>query len=56
MSLDDLLPSSDVVSLHLRRSAETRGFLGKREFEKMKRSAILINTARGAIVDELAML
>jgi phosphoglycerate dehydrogenase-like enzyme len=56
VSLDDLLRSSDVVSLHLRLSAETRGFIGIREFEKMKRSAILINTARGAIVNEEAMI
>ena len=56
VSLDDLLRASDVVSLHLRLSAETRGFLGKREMEKMKPSAILINTARGPIVDEQALL
>jgi D-3-phosphoglycerate dehydrogenase len=56
VSLDDLLCSSDVVSLHLRLSPETRGFLGKREMEKMKPSAILINTARGPIVDEPALL
>lgn len=55
VSLDDLLRSSDVVSLHLRLSAETRGFIGKPEIEKMKPSAILINTARGAIVDESAL-
>jgi D-3-phosphoglycerate dehydrogenase len=54
--LDALLGSSDVVSLHLRLSAETRGFIGKRELEKMKPSAILINAARGAIVDESALL
>ncbi|PYT29874.1 MAG: glycerate dehydrogenase [Acidobacteria bacterium] len=56
VSLDDLLRSSDVVSLHLRLSAETLGFIGKREFEKMKPSAIFINTARGPIVDQPAML
>lgn len=56
VTLDDLLHSSDVVSLHLRLSAETRGFIGKSEFEKMKPSAILINTARGALVDEQAMI
>lgn len=56
VTLDDLLRSSDVVSLHLRLSEETRGFIGKREFEKMKPGAILINTARGAIVDEQAMI
>jgi D-3-phosphoglycerate dehydrogenase len=54
--LDELLRSSDVVSLHLRLSSETRAFIGKREIEKMKTSAILINTARGAIVDEQALL
>ena len=56
VALDDLLASSDVVSLHLRLSAETRGFIGTREFEKMKPPAILINTARGAIVNEQAMV
>jgi phosphoglycerate dehydrogenase-like enzyme len=56
VSLDDLLRSSDVVSLHLRLSAEARGFIGKREFEKMKPSALFINTARGPIVDEPALL
>jgi D-3-phosphoglycerate dehydrogenase len=54
--LDELLRSSDVVSLHLRLSSETRGFIGKSEIGKMKPSAILINTARGAIVDEQALL
>jgi phosphoglycerate dehydrogenase-like enzyme len=56
VSLDDLLGSSDVVSVHLRLSPETRGFIGKHELEKMKPSAILINTARGAIVDGQALL
>ena len=56
VSLDELLRSSDVVSLHLRLSSETRGFIGKREIEKMKPSAILINTARGAIIGEQALL
>jgi len=56
VSLDELLRSSDVVSLHLRLSAETLGFIGKREFDKMKPSAFFINTARGPIVDEPALL
>ena len=54
--LDDLLRVSDVVSLHLRLSDDTRGFLGKPQLESMKPSAILINTARGPIVDESALL
>ncbi len=56
VSLDDLMRSSDVISLHLRLSSETRSFIGKREIEKMKPSAILINTARGAIIAEQALL
>jgi len=54
--LDELYRMSDVVSLHLRLSDQTRGFLGKAAFEQMRPSAILINTARGAIVDEAAMI
>lgn len=56
VSLDELLAQSDVVSLHLRLSAETRGFLGKSQLARMKPSAILINTARGAIIDEAALV
>jgi D-3-phosphoglycerate dehydrogenase len=56
VELDALYRESDVVSLHLRLSPETTGFLGAREFALMKPSAILLNTARGAIVDEAAML
>jgi D-3-phosphoglycerate dehydrogenase len=54
--LERLLRESDVISLHLRLSQETRGFLGAREFALMKPSMILINTARGAIVDEPALV
>jgi phosphoglycerate dehydrogenase-like enzyme len=56
VDLDDLLQTSDVVSLHLRLSDQTRGFVGARELALMKPSAILINTARGPIVNEAAML
>jgi len=55
LALEQLYRESDVVSLHLRLSGETRGMVGEREFAMMKRSAILINTARGPIVDEAAM-
>ena len=54
-TLDALLSASDVVSLHLRSSPETRGLLGAEQFAKMRRGAIFINTARGAIVDEGAL-
>ena len=53
---DELLRTSDVVSLHLRLSDQTRGFLGARELAMMKPTAIFVNTARGAIVDEAALI
>jgi len=56
VELDELYRTSDIVSLHLRLSPETVNFLGRTEFERMKKNAILINTARGAIVDEAAMI
>jgi phosphoglycerate dehydrogenase-like enzyme len=55
VSLEDLLRTSDVVSLHVRLSPKTERMIGQREFEQMKPGAILINTARGAIVDEAAL-
>src|SRR5262245_5249352 len=54
VELDELYRASDVVSLHLRLSEQTRGFIGKAQLERMKPSAIFINTARGPIVDESA--
>ncbi len=55
-TLDALLQASDVISLHLRSSAETRGLLGAAQFARMKAGAIFINTARGDIVDETALV
>lgn len=55
VSLDDLLRDSDVVTIHLPLTSGTRGLIGKNELRKMKRTAILINTSRGAIVDEEAL-
>jgi D-3-phosphoglycerate dehydrogenase len=54
-SLDALLAQSDVVSLHLRSSPETRGLLGAKQLARMKDGAVFINTARGDIVDEAAL-
>jgi len=54
-TLDALLSASDVVSLHLRSSPETRGLLSVPQFDRMKEGAIFINTARGDIVDEGAL-
>jgi D-3-phosphoglycerate dehydrogenase len=56
VELDQLLRESDVVSLHLRLSDQTQHFLKREHFESMKRTAIFINTARGPIVDEAAMI
>jgi D-3-phosphoglycerate dehydrogenase len=53
---DEILRQADVVSLNLRLVPETRGFLGRKEFALMKPSALLINTARGALVDRDALL
>jgi D-3-phosphoglycerate dehydrogenase len=54
--LDELLQTSDVVSVHVRLSPESRGLLGAREIGLMKRGAILVNTARGAMVDSTALV
>ncbi len=56
ISLEQLLKESDVVSIHLKLSDETEAFIGKREIALMKPSAILLNTARGAIVDKEALI
>jgi D-3-phosphoglycerate dehydrogenase len=56
VELDELLATSDVVSLHLRLSPDSRGLIGASAFARMKPSAILINTARGPIVDESALI
>ena len=54
--LEALLSQSDVVSLHLLLNDETRGFLSRARISAMKPGVILINTARGAVVDETAMI
>ena len=53
--LDDLLRRADVVSLHLRASAEANNIIGAAQLALMKPTAILVNTARGALVDEEAL-
>ena len=56
VDLDTLLRESDVISIHVHLTEETRGMIGRNEFAKMKDGAILINTARGAILDETSLL
>jgi glyoxylate reductase len=55
LSLDRLLNTSDVVSLHVPLTAETHHLIDKRAFSRMKRSAYLVNTSRGPVVDEAAL-
>ena len=56
VELDTLLQKSDVISLNLTLNDETRGFLDAARIARMKPGAILVNTARGALVDEAAMI
>jgi glyoxylate reductase len=55
-SLDDLLAHADVISLHVPLLPETRHLIGARELAAMKPGAILLNTARGPVVDEAALV
>ncbi len=55
LNLENLLKESDIVTIHAPLTEETRGLMGEREFNTMKRGAFLINAARGAIIDEKAL-
>jgi phosphoglycerate dehydrogenase-like enzyme len=55
-SLVELLAAADVVTIHLRLSDRTRGLIGRPELEAMKRTALLVNTSRGPIVAESALV
>ncbi|TFH04638.1 MAG: 3-phosphoglycerate dehydrogenase [Candidatus Thorarchaeota archaeon] len=56
VDLAALLKNSDIITIHCPSTNETNGMLGAKEFEKMKKTAILINTARASVVDEYALL
>ncbi|KAJ5138604.1 uncharacterized protein N7515_003452 [Penicillium bovifimosum] len=56
VSFDELLSTSDVVSLNLPLNKNTRHIIGKAEFAKMKDGVVVVNTARGAVMDEAALV
>lgn len=56
LALHELLPQVDVLSLHCPLTEATRGLIGKEEIGLLKQDAVLINTARGGLVDEMALL
>jgi len=56
MTLDQLLTTSDIISLHVPHSETTDRMIGKPQFDRMKDGALLVNTARGGIVDEPALI
>lgn len=56
LELDALLSTSDVISIHLPLTPQTQGLIGEAAFAKMKPDAILINAARGGIMDEAALV
>ncbi len=56
LSKEELLRTSDIVSVHLVLSERTRGLISREEFSTMKKTALLVNVSRGPIVDEAAML
>ncbi|WWC72991.1 uncharacterized protein I206_106955 [Kwoniella pini CBS 10737] len=52
LNLNELLKNSDVISIHCPLNEKTKGLIGKEEFKKMKKNSIIINTARGGIINE----
>jgi glyoxylate reductase len=55
-TLPDLLARSDIVSLHVPRAPKTNHLIGSKELASMKRGAMIVNTARGSIIDEAALI
>ena len=55
VDLPTLLADADIVTVHTTLTDETRGFIGEKEFRRMKPSALFLNTARGELIDEAAL-
>jgi len=55
LSLEDVLAKSDFISVHVPLTPATRNLIGQKEFELMKKDAVLVNIARGGVVDEEAL-
>jgi glyoxylate reductase len=55
VDLDTLLSQSDLITIHVNLTPETNHLIGAKQFDKMKRTAILVNTSRGPIVDNMAL-
>jgi phosphoglycerate dehydrogenase-like enzyme len=56
VGMETLIRESDIITIHINSNAQTRGIIGEKEFAMMKRGAFLVNTARGPIVSEPAMI
>ena len=56
MEFEQLLTESDIISIHVLLTEETRHMLGEREFKKMKKGSYIVNTSRGAVIDEDALI
>jgi phosphoglycerate dehydrogenase-like enzyme len=56
VAMETLIRESDIITIHINSNAQTRGIIGEKEFAMMKRGAFLVNTARGPIVSEPAMI
>lgn len=56
VTLDELLERADIITLHVPLTTQTRGMIGAREIDRMKRTAVLVNCARGGVIEETALL
>jgi glyoxylate reductase len=56
VSFEELVRTSDVLSLNLALRKETTGIIGRKEFEMMKQGVVIVNTARGKLIDEAALV